>query len=185
MASCANCGSTIVLGGITQGNERYCNDRCATAGRLVQVAANFPAAEIERRVREVHQGSCPRCKGPGPVDVHTSHSIWSLLLLTRWSSHPRISCRPCGKKQQLEHLAMSLVTGWWGFPWGLIMTPVMVVKNIGGLAGSGYDPRQPSAELQRIVRLMAGAELAANPSAVGPPRTTPPPLPTGAPSANG
>jgi hypothetical protein len=28
--------------------------------------------ELEREVRKVHQGNCPVCNGPGPVDVHTT-----------------------------------------------------------------------------------------------------------------
>jgi hypothetical protein len=27
---------------------------------------------------------------------------------------------------------LTLLLGWWGFPWGLIYTPVVLVKNLGG-----------------------------------------------------
>lgn len=32
----------------------------------------------------------------------------------------------------IPYTLLSLVFGWWGFPWGLIYTPMVVVQNLGG-----------------------------------------------------
>ena len=32
----------------------------------------------------------------------------------------------------LPYALMTLVLGWWGFPWGLIRTPIALVQNFGG-----------------------------------------------------
>ena len=48
--------------------------------------------------------------------------------------------------------ASSLALGWWGIPWGLIMTPVQVVRNVTGLI-SPPDPIEPSEKLKDFVRL--------------------------------
>lgn len=31
-----------------------------------------------------------------------------------------------------SYTLLSLVAGWWGFPWGFIFTPIAVVRNLGG-----------------------------------------------------
>jgi hypothetical protein len=152
MATCDYCGSTILFGGVRDGNLRYCKDNCRNAGALVRLSGQIPEYEIDRQVREVHQGLCPVCRGSGPVDVHTAHQVWSALVLTSWKSQPRISCRSCGIKSQVQGLLISLIAGWWGFPWGLIMTPVQVVKNLAGIV-KGPDPMTPSPKLERLVRM--------------------------------
>ena len=78
--------------------------------------------------------------------------VWSALVLTSWKNEPQISCRSCGRKQQVLSLVISLVAGWWGFPWGLIMTPVQVIRNLRGIFG-GPDPLQPSPQLEQAVRV--------------------------------
>lgn len=32
----------------------------------------------------------------------------------------------------LPYTLLSLVLGWWGFPWGLIYTPMAIIQNLGG-----------------------------------------------------
>src|SRR5262249_4991286 len=112
------------------------------------------------RVEQIHYGLCPKCSGPGPVDVHVSYRVWSVLIVTTWSNKPQISCRRCGVRSQLASAGVSAVVGWWGFPWGLVMTPVQVTRNIVAAARGG-GPTQPSAELERMVRLAMVGEQAA------------------------
>ena len=156
MAKCDYCGSSILFGGARTGDLRFCNHRCQQAGQLIAVSNQVPPDVVQARVWAVHQGLCPKCQGKGPVDVHTAHQVWSALLLTSWKSEPQVSCRACGIKRQATGLVFSLVAGWWGFPWGLIMTPVQVVRNVSGML-SGPDPQKPSAQLERIVRLSMAA----------------------------
>ena len=60
----------------------------------------------------------------------------SAVVLTSWRAMPRISCRSCATKAQIGGALTSFTLGWWGFPWGLVMTPVQVVRNLMGLAQS-------------------------------------------------
>mgnify|MGYP003342456451 CR=1 FL=1 len=152
MAKCSYCNTTILFGGVTEGNLRFCNAGCHEKGQLARVAQRLPRSEVRAVLDEVHQGRCPECKGKVPVDVHVKHTVWSAVYLTSWNSKPMICCRSCGVKAQAGGLAFSAVLGWWGFPWGLIMTPVQIIRNISGMM-SGPNPDEPSAELDRIVRL--------------------------------
>lgn len=160
MGKCASCGSVILFGGKRLGESRYCGDGCLKRARLAQAAAEVPKHLVQHQVQQVHRGLCPRCHGPGPVDVHVSHRVWSALFVTSWVSRPQVSCRSCGVRAQAGDALFSLVLGWWGFPWGLLMTPVQIVRNVSGMA-KAPDPSRPSAQLVDAVRMrMAEQELA-------------------------
>jgi hypothetical protein len=158
MTQCEACGNRFLFGGVKEGTHQYCSAKCVKETAWTDALAPVPAAEVEQGVKAIHEGACPKCQGPGPVDVHTSYKVYSILIMTRWSSHPILACQSCAQKQQLKHTLYSLVTGWWGFPFGLILTPIQIVRNIGGLIGvAGPDPMTPSPALCRLVRLRLAA----------------------------
>ena len=158
MPKCSYCNSTILFGGVRDGGRRFCNRKCLQSGALLSVAQEVPDEVVRQRVLEIHQGACPKCQRVSVVDVHTAHSIWSALLITRWSSKPMVCCTSCGKKAKAMALLGSLFLGWWGFPWGLILTPIQIGRNLWGLARSP-STSAPSAQLERIVRLTIAEDL--------------------------
>lgn len=160
MAKCDYCSSTIIFGGKRQGELRFCNDKCAGRGALLQFSRQIPENIVQEAVLRTHQGLCPKCGGAGPVDVHVQHQVWSALVLTSWKSSPQISCRPCGVKSQLVGSAFSLVLGWWGFPWGLLVTPIQIGRNVAGML-RGHDPLRPSPKLEKAIRMTLAAKAVA------------------------
>lgn len=158
MAKCACCGSTVVFGGKKQGDLSFCSDKCLRQGLLLSALDQVPKDLLEKQIHSVHQGNCPKCGGSGPVDVHTSHSIWSVLVLTSWRSTPQISCRKCGIKAKVRDGLLSMLVGWWGFPWGILGTPVQVIRNIVGIFRTP-DPAVPSRALQTMVGLDIAARV--------------------------
>jgi len=151
MARCDYCGSRIFFSEKREGDLRCCNDECLERGRLVLLSRQVPENIVRESLWKTHQGRCPKCQGPGPVDVHVSHQVWSALLLTTWRSIPQVSCRSCGTKSQLMNAAFSLLLGWWGFPWGFVMTPIQIGRNIAGML-SRPDPSKPSERLEKAIR---------------------------------
>lgn len=159
MAACDTCGTSILFGGVKDNGFHYCGAKCAERGRLIHSSTLIPEEEVEKSTRQLHQGNCPKCGGPGPVDVHTSYRVYSVLVMTSWSSKPEVCCRSCGTKAKVGSLFFSGILGWWGFPWGLIMTPIQVSKNLGGIFGMGLpDASTPSPSLKKAVRLMKLAQ---------------------------
>lgn len=158
MPKCSYCNSTIIIGGVRDGDLRFCNQKCHQEGALLRVAQLIPEVDVKQRVTAIHQGACPNCQGIGSIDVHTSHSVWSALVVTTWKSSPQVSCVSCGKKAKIKATLGSVFLGWWGFPWGLIVTPIQITKNLWGLARS-QPSFAPSPQLERIVRLGLAAEL--------------------------
>jgi hypothetical protein len=158
MATCDACNTTILFGGKRDANGRFCNRKCQARGALLAVAKQIPDTTIREQVWQVHQGTCPKCGGSGPVDVYVTHKIWSAVVLTSWKSVPELSCRSCGRKSQWMGLASSAVLGWWGLPWGLVLTPVQIARNIAGISKPA-DASAPSPDLEKVVRMKLAASL--------------------------
>lgn len=158
MAKCAYCGTTIIFGGTREGELRFCNDECRNAGVILTISQQIPETLIWENALQIHQGNCPLCGSTGPVDVHVSYRVWSALVVTSWSSRPRVSCRSCATMRQIGDAVFSLVLGWWGFPWGFIITPVQVGRNVIRLARPP-DPSKPSAQLENFVRMAIAEQV--------------------------
>ncbi len=160
MASCGFCKSMILFGGVSEGATRYCNQRCQTSAMLARAAGTIPPELLAQAVEDVYTGTCPSCGGHGPVDVHTSYFVWSALVMTGWKNTPAVTCRACARKRQMGAALGSAVVGWWGFPWGLVMTPVQVGRNIAAMT-TGNGSTGPSPDLEKMVRMQIGARLIA------------------------
>ena len=158
MAKCSYCGSTIVLGGRKQGELRFCNAKCEQNGIFLTLADQLPADLVAKQVQAIHAGLCPKCGGNGPVDVHTSHRIWSAVLLTSWQSRPQICCHSCGTKAKITDTIFSLFLGWWGIPHGLLITPVQIGRNIYGIF-QNPDPLHPSEQLEKMVKIFLAKQI--------------------------
>ena len=160
MAKCGYCGSTIVIGGVRAGEQRFCNNKCAGNAYVLSVSQTVPPDVLEKKIEEVWRGNCPKCGSVGAIDVHKFYQVWSALVLTRWTTNSQVSCRSCATKRQAGALLFSLFFGWWGFPWGLILTPVQVTRNIVNMA-SGPDAAAPSADLRKLVQVHIGSQILA------------------------
>jgi hypothetical protein len=155
MVMCAYCGSKILLGGKRLNELRFCNDECSNNGQALTSALvpQISGADVRLLATRIHSGPCPKCSGHGPVDVRVSHQVWSFLLITQWRNVQQVCCRRCAAKSQLGSLCFSVVLGWWGIPWGILMTPVQVGRNLLGLIRPP-DPSRPSERLMNLSRLM-------------------------------
>jgi len=173
MAVCHYCSVTVLFGGVTEGGKLFCNDRCRQSAALLALAERAPYKQVQRKIAEFHQGRCPKCGGPGPVDVHYAYRVCSGLFKTDWSNTPHLCCRWCGTKAQLGALGYSLLLGWWGLPWGLILTPLQVVWNLKALF-AGPRPLTPSKDLEKLVRVGLAARLAHGEQTKGTPASAPP-----------
>ncbi|MDB6128942.1 MAG: Zn-finger domain associated with topoisomerase type [Verrucomicrobiales bacterium] len=172
MSNCSYCGSKIILGGVRSFDLRFCNQKCAQSGALLNVSIHIPDEVVQSKVINIHKGSCPICTGPGPVDVHTSYAIWSAIVVSCWKNTPRISCVSCARKARIEDAIRCFFFGWWGFPNGIIRTPIQLGRNIVGLI-KAKTTNPPSAHLEKFVRLSLVSEARRMQNL----NTTPPPIP--------
>jgi hypothetical protein len=178
MASCTQCKSTILFGGVRDENGRFCDAGCQDRfqSKLARrVTDKLPQELIDRQVAAIHEGNCPLCGKTGPVDFRWSHRVWSAILTTSWSSRAQLSCVSCGRKAKLEDVFYCLTLGWWGFPWGFLATPIQISRNLLGLFGGRSAPPSPQLTewVKRLIAEKYGETLqdidAAKPAADGKP----------------
>src|SRR5262249_40358401 len=108
MRRCHYCGSMLFFGGVREGAHPYCSGDWQGKNAFKQLCDQIPESTVRLHVREAQQGTCPDCGGRGPLDIHTAYWVWSALIVTRWGSAPRLSCRACATKKRLASLGSSL-----------------------------------------------------------------------------
>ena len=156
MANCGNCGKSFFFAGFTsEDGNKYCDERCQLEHELQPYIDRITDAELDEALTLMQFVNCPECDGKGPLEVWHSHSIWSVLVLTRWVNEAHFCCQSCARKHQWKGLAMSTLLGWWGFPWGVIMTPVQIFRGLGALL-TGFPEGDATPELIREAQLTLG-----------------------------
>jgi hypothetical protein len=154
MATCASCGNSILWGGVRQNGRRYCGPKCCSRDEFGRFAARIPEQAVRHAVQEIRNGPCPVCsRRGGDIELRKSYRAISYVIMTSWGAFPLISCPSCHRKKVLGNFILTLLFGWWGFPWGLIMTPVQLVRNLSALS-TDTKTSEPSQDLCSAVRVM-------------------------------
>jgi hypothetical protein len=154
MATCASCGNSILWGGVRLNGRRYCGQKCCSQDEFGRLAASIPEQAVKIEAKKIRNGHCPVCsRRGGEIELRKSYKAISYLIMTRWGEYPIISCSSCHRKKILGDLILTLCFGWWGFPWGLIITPVQLIRNISAFA-TDTKTSEPSQELCAAVRTM-------------------------------
>ncbi|MDX2038715.1 MAG: hypothetical protein SFX72_18865 [Isosphaeraceae bacterium] len=160
MGKCDHCGEGILFGGVRTEGRRYCGAECASFDVVIRTAEALPDAEVEEWVREYRGGGCANCGRLEPIDIHESYRVHSLIVYTTWATKRVICCRSCARSELVKSAFFCFLFGWWGFPFGIIVTPVQLFRNLIRLTGIGMpDPEVPSAALIRSVRLDAASMI--------------------------
>lgn len=155
MPQCAHCGTSILFGGVKDNGYRYCNSDCHQQGKVLAVVDEMPEDFVNDQIEEARQGPCPKCDGAGPIDLHTYHYAVSILVVTTWNSTPEVCCRTCATWGKLKGCVISFFFGWWGFPFGLIATPIQILRNV-----IGFFTSPPPGEFEKIMRLSLASQFA-------------------------
>ncbi|TWU59281.1 WD domain, G-beta repeat [Rubripirellula tenax] len=157
MPYCGACNSFILGGGKSEGGKRYCNAKCLEVGRTINYVGDIPDDIISKRAWQMRDAACARCGGPGPLDFHGGQQVISVIILTWTTDATVFGCHRCGKNAAIKATVTTLFAGWWGFPWGLIMTPIVLVTNTVALLQS--TPPGPSARLLDAAKMDMAAQL--------------------------
>lgn len=137
----------------------FCSKECRAERNELSVLESLPNAFIEEKVAEAHLEPCPKCQRPGPIDIHTTHRVYSFFVLTSFGERSEIACARCGRLNRLKDSAFCFLCGWWGFPLGFFGTPVLIARNLWNI-GAPVRANRPSVEFRRwaverlAVRLM-------------------------------
>lgn len=173
MANCGQCGQTILFGGRQDHGRQFCNDNCLSKFNVSWV--EVPVDQLDDELRRIHDGQCPKCGGPGPVDLHHSYRVISAMVISYHSAYTHLTCRRCARKAQGTNLLISLLAGWWSFH-GLFLAPLQIGRNLWAMFHSP-EATQPSAELRESVRAMLAKRI--RQSSPGAPAPAIPTIPAG------
>jgi hypothetical protein len=150
MAQCTGCGQDILFGGRKINGRRYCNDKCAATETVHAAADGIPLELVQKSTLEIFDGACPRCGGPGPVDVRKSTTVVSYLIGISWWSKNHITCSKCARREQIQAAIITGLIGWISVP-GLLVAPAVVIRNVYA-ATRRQQSTIPSEELEQFVR---------------------------------
>lgn len=156
--ACATCKKAILFGGKRAGNRRYCSKACCERDELGRLAQQVPEKDVQVLVERLRTGQCRSCRGHAGQEWFQSYFVYSAVVLTSWRTKGEVSCRACARKRQARDLLGSFTLGWWGIPFGLAVTPVMVGANLVGMLRNPLA-RPPSKGLVEHARLLLAHEL--------------------------
>ena len=157
MARCDTCGNMVVFGGEHWNGMDFCSEECLQVAVTASQAEGVPEDVVLQRATALRNERCPWCGGEGPNDIHSTWSIASLLIITYRSKKEMFGCSSCGFKHKIKYFLFTGLCGWWGIPWGILMTPYFEVLNLIGLFRG--MPSGPSEELKEFALKQIAKEL--------------------------
>jgi hypothetical protein len=157
--ACPTCGLSVLFGGVKDGDKKYCSKKCYEGDEINRVAKQIPLNEALEQTNRIRHGKCPLCQGNGPIDIHKSYSVYSIIFYTSYKTKEHIVCKDCAKKIQFKDLLSSSLLGWWGLPFGLIITPIQVTKNILALFSNPGQRKPTELLIQRSRQMLAAKQM--------------------------
>lgn len=130
MPICDYCGEHFTFGALKVGSYKFCSGNCRDKGRILEILDSVPPRQVTDYIISVRNDNCPSCGGNGPIDIRPSYRVYSVGLYTSWKTVNKIECRACARKRQLSDFGYCLAAGWWGLPWGFVLTPIQVIRNL-------------------------------------------------------
>ncbi|NVK04656.1 MAG: hypothetical protein HWD92_07525 [Flavobacteriia bacterium] len=88
-------------------------------------------AEVDRWISAIRRLKCPRCGlQHQPLTGGMIRRVTSYILFTSTLNRPVILCENCLNKKRTDAAFSTLLFGWWGFPMGLINTPISLIRSL-------------------------------------------------------
>ena len=90
----------------------------------------YTSEEIEQYAQLLSNLPCPVCdSNQQKLNGTVAHTVKSFLIFTTSERKPTIACPDCLDQVNDKAAWSTALLGWWGFPWGLLKTPVYIYRN--------------------------------------------------------
>jgi hypothetical protein len=91
----------------------------------------YTLTEIDELSQRLRSLPCPLC-GNKKVKLNGTimHTVKSFIFFSSFRKEPIIACPDCLDKKNQESITSTAILGWWGFPWGILKTPIYIFNNI-------------------------------------------------------
>lgn len=157
---CDYCDSSAIISYIINDGQRFCSTACLENARLMELSEDIPSEEIINFAYDLKNGECPDChRNDSKIETRKHYRVWSAVIITSSTKQTHVCCKSCGRKINFESIMFCLVFGWWGIPWGILITPVQIILNIAEIFNAA-DDKIPSDDLVQRARIGLAATLA-------------------------
>src|SRR4051794_39338295 len=109
MSRCNWCGQSFYFSGRTIEGVEFCSQLCANDWTANQLIESLGQDEFDEIVRERRSGSCPKCAGPGPVDVRQSRRVLSFFYAAVSEPRRHVGCDACTRRGVRNDLLLSVL----------------------------------------------------------------------------
>lgn len=90
----------------------------------------YTIAEIDSYCNVLMDLSCPICNSKSQkLNATLISTVKSFLIITSYKRELKIACPNCLIKELDKAIISTALLGWWGFPWGIIKTPMYIYYN--------------------------------------------------------
>ena len=114
--------------------EKEINKRNLNPNLLNGVIAQnrtYTRKELEAYSELLRDLPCPICRSKTKkLNGTISYTVKSFVLFTNYRIEPTVACVDCLDKKNNDAILVTALLGWWGFPGGLLKTPLYIYKNI-------------------------------------------------------
>jgi hypothetical protein len=87
--------------------------------------------EVESYSELLRELPCPLCGNThDKLNGTISYTVKSFIFFTTYEKKPIIACPDCLDKKNNDAVLSTALLGWWGFPWGILRTPVYIYRNL-------------------------------------------------------
>lgn len=106
------------------------------------------SSKTENREANVPDLRCVACgRKNHSIRLTQMSYVISLFVFTKRKGSSGLWCERCRASASAKYSLISALFGWWGFPWGLIYTPVALYTNAKG----GIQDKESNAEILRVL----------------------------------
>ncbi|WP_426208965.1 hypothetical protein [Massilia sp. TWP1-3-3] len=149
---CDYCGNSAKKKPLFDQGQQFCSADCLHAARISEAAVDLSAGQIGARALAMRSGACPDCgSSESVIEIRYHYRVVSALYFTSYQRKSRFCCVACGRKQNFKSFLFTFFLGWWGVPFGLIMTPTYLIANLGELREQ-RSGGEPSEDLVRLAK---------------------------------
>lgn len=91
----------------------------------------YTISELETYAEKLRKIACPICNQTHKkLNGTIAYTVKSFVFFSSFGIKPIIACPECLDKENNNSISSTLLLGWWGFPWGILKTPIYIYKNM-------------------------------------------------------
>jgi hypothetical protein len=98
---------------------------------VIAQAKKYPNAQLEIYAEKLRKIPCPICNQTHKkLNGTIAYTVKSFVFFSSFAKKPIIACPECLDRENNNSITSTLLLGWWGFPLGILKTPIYIYRNM-------------------------------------------------------